>query len=284
MRKTLLHFITGCVTDHEARRFWRAFGNSEEEAEKFLQKVQKHYEQGNPVAETFKEITRKLFGLEKTPLDLTPEEIERLSNVVRDRTDEKVLEIQMVPELFNAPVPDPQEIEYKVADFYVKNKNRFDSSKDIDYDKESNTLNIKIKKRFLENLLRSLEVKDEFIKKINSDSYSDVPGLKQADKTYRIAMTDITDLEKGYNAGDLKKLVQVMNNNLSKQGATVSIDDIATPKDSTLVFRGDLDVLEAILHKAFREKQNNSSAFFPLQFDNSARIDQVIKRLRDQNG
>lgn len=282
MKKTLLHFITGCVTRHEARRFWRALGDSEQEAKEFIQKIQKSYEPGSHLGGFFKHLTKKLFGLEKSPFDLSPEELARLTKVIDNRIDEIQIRLKLVKELFDTQ-PDPQEVAYKVSDFYVHHKQNFVSAKDIDYDSEENILSIKTEKRLLERLLRKLGVKEEYIKKLIDGK--EIPGLKSGNaKKYEIPFRDITDAQKEYGTADLKTFEKVVNNVLKNSSASVSLRDESTPKDATLVFTGELQVLEDLLYRMFREQnktgEGKKHSFFPVYFENQVRIDKLIERLK----
>lgn len=284
MKKTLLDLITGCVTPREAKRFYRAMGGPDE-TQKFLEKVQKHYanKDKSNVPQFFDFLTRRLFGVEKSPLDLTPEEIERLSTVIEDRQDTLAYSIKLTPDVFTNPSADIYEdVKRMLPGIYTKHKMYFVNPHDLTLTppqgKEPAVLHIKSRKRIIKEALTHLGLKEDVVERILQGE--DLEDAKKQRERYRVDLTTVADADKlaELNPADLKKFQQVANAFFKKydDGGSLEVNKAETPMDAYIVYRGELDHLAELFYAARRDQ---GSKYFPLDLQSDARVQQIINNL-----
>lgn len=283
MKKTLLDFITGCVTPREARRFYRAMGGPDE-TQKFLEKVQKHYaDPKSAVKEHFKDLTKRLFGLEKTPLDLTPEELDRLGTVVEDRQDTLAYQVKLKPEYFDHDAQDLYSfVKQTLPAVYARYKTYFAAPQDLmltpPKEDQPAVLNIKSRKRIVKEALEMLRMKPDVVQKI-LEGASIENDIKKVGETFHVSFARVVDPEKlsKINPADLKKFAQVANGFLSKRGGgKLEIINEKTPADASFRYKGDLETLGELFYAARRD---GGGRFFPMDFPNDPVIDSLLKTL-----
>lgn len=281
MRKTFLDFITGCVNRTEARQFHRAVG-APDDTNNFINKVKKYYDAKETpgVKQNFQELTRKLFGVPKSPLDLTAPEIDRLTNVIRDRGSQVSLRIHIRPELFTSGTAlDDQQIQTIVKDFYLQNRTHFNSYKDLVYDPDDKMLLIQVRKNIAQRLFDKLGFNQQVTKQL-------LAGKQLPNKT-----TNMTDVSMGFGefypdiadikSFDLKQFEKAANQFLKRSGSSLTLYGEATPKDSGFKFRGDLEDLHNLFLRAF-----GNSQFYPLNeaFNHKGQIEDVMALIRKKAG
>lgn len=285
MKKTLLDFITGCVTPREARRFYRAMGGPDE-TQDFLEKVQRHYKEPkgikDGVKDYFADLTKRLFGLEKTPLDLTPEEIGRLSEIVEDRQDTVGYQIQLVGKNFDHEESDLYGFVKKMLPgLYEKYKQYFINPQDLmlipPKDGKPAVLNIRSRKRIVKEVLQALRVKPDVIENVLEGKSEE--EAKKHGETYRVDFSRVVEPEKlaSINPADLKKFGQVANTFLEKRdGGHITVENEKTPPDAYFTFKGDLEFLGELFYAARRD---DGGKYFPMDFPNDAVIESLLKTL-----
>lgn len=289
MKKTLLDYITGCVTPAEARRFQVALGA---DPNRFLRQVQRHYKKKDDkgIGNAFDKLTRKLFGIEKSPLDMSPEEIQRFTNVVQDREDMAALDVNLTSDLFasgSVPKDITTKVQRVIQNFYlgsqngVPNRTFFESPRDLMLMPQTDrtkppVLHIRTRKRIAQKFLELIGINREKIKEILSGKENE--GVKHLGHKYTVQFSSVSDLTQlgSLNKADFDKFAQVANKFLAKRGGgKVVVHNEQTPKDAYFEFTGNLELLEDIFHRTLRGEN-----FWPVKFDTMSRINTVLDKLK----
>lgn len=277
MRKTFLDFITGCVNPNEARQFTRVVG-APDDTGNFINKVKKYYDAKETpgVKKNFQDLTKKLFGVPKSPLELTAPEIDRLTNVIRDRGSQISLKIHLQPDLFvSGALPEDQQIQTIVKDFYLQNRTHFNSYKDLQYDPHEKNIHVQVRKNVAQKLFDKLGFKPEVTKQL-------MTGKELPNKTSRVQdvtvpfgefFPDIADVA----PHDLKQFEKSANQFLKRTGSSLQIYNEGTPKDSGFKFKGDLEDLHNLFLRSFSNAQ-----FYPLDkaWNHRGQIEDVMNLIR----
>lgn len=285
MAKTLLDFITGCVTQTEARRFYRAMAAppvqdqggpspQPDQTQQLIDGIRNIYKEPNsPLGQLYK----KLF--QKDPLDLTPTELTRLTQVVRDRQEDMDVKIELAPEFFNnGKIPQKERIARVIADYFQMNREHFDKAKDLQYDPDRYLLSIHTRKRLVSGFLKKLDMKSEIIRKIEKGL--PLPGVTHY-RTFRIPLNDqiiLPEKQGKVTTQELTGLTARMNQFLAAhKGGEVTLQNGSSPKDAALVFSGSLDILKKLFTAATDEKK------FPPLFFRAGQPEEFINELNKQN-
>lgn len=115
----------------------------------------------------FDKISEKLFGEKKGPLDMTPDELARLTRLTFDAKNDTSLEVTIQPEdlVEDAQGKDASDMKYIVDEFYNKNSRYFENPDAIDFDPETWTLHYKGRTRLAKKLLKEMGLREDVIKK-----------------------------------------------------------------------------------------------------------------------
>lgn len=272
MKKTLLHFLTSCVTESEAREFSRVIAD---DSQGLIDKINKFYNaKTNPgVKDKFQNLTKNLFGVPKSPLDLTAPELERFTEVIRDRESQASLRITLKPDFFeDGQLPDPQQIQTKVKDFYLHNRLHFNSYKDLSYDPSNQALSITVRKQIAQKLFDKLGIKPEVSKNLidGKDLPHKTTKMTKVKVPFEILVPTIGS-EKSY---DIKQFEKNANQFLKRSGSTVKVYNETTPQDSGFEFNGDLEALHDMFLRSF-----NNPNFRPLSFDHLGQVDAAMSQI-----
>jgi hypothetical protein len=284
MVKTLLDFITGCVTPSEARQFHVALGappiedqggpppHGPDPTQKLIDGIRNIYKEPNgPIGRLYK----KLF--QKDPLDLTPAELTRLTQVIKDRQEDMDIRIELSPDLFNSgKIPPKDRINRVIADFFQQNKQHFDRARDLQYEPERYMLTIHTRRRLVKAFLQKLDFKSDIIRKIEKGL--PLPGVTHQ-RTYTLPIQDLLNPQKqNVTSQELNQMVARMNAFLAAhKGGSVKLQNATTPKDAVFIFSGSLDVFKKLLTEAQDEKK------FPPLFVRPQTVDDIIHDLEKQN-
>jgi hypothetical protein len=114
----------------------------------------------------FKTITEKLFGKPKGPLDMTPDELARLTRLTYDAKNDTEISVSIQPEdlVEDAKGKSASDMKFIVDKFYNNNSRYFSSPDNIDFDEDSWTLTYKGRTRLAKKLLKEMGVSENVIK------------------------------------------------------------------------------------------------------------------------
>lgn len=115
----------------------------------------------------FENVSEKLFGEKKSPLDMTPDELARLTRLTFDAKDDSTIEVTIQPEDLeeDAQGKSASDMKFIVDSFYNKNSRYFAHPDNLDFDPDTWTLYYKGRTRLAKKLLKEMGVKEDVIKK-----------------------------------------------------------------------------------------------------------------------
>jgi hypothetical protein len=176
-RKTFLHYLTSSADPETTAKFQRIIADQADDFEKLIRDINEHDKKFNrkPGKDNFwnkiKSPWNEINKPEKSPLDLEPEELDRLLQVPRNSKDQIDFEFKLIAETMDPSLP-ATKIESEVALFWGEHKNLFDSAKDIMFDPKTLELHYSGDKKIAEDLLKKLKVKPKIIEDVLSGKYS----------------------------------------------------------------------------------------------------------------
>lgn len=170
------------------------------------------------------DLIRKAKGLDVDPLDLQPEELERVLRVERGAREEVTFNVQLLPEWFKVAdwvltpsTPEDQakketaakKIQKDVAVFYNKNKLEFDTPSALKFDEKDFKLAVtKVDTKLAEQLLYSIDIRPERIKEIldqGEKTQHDPGGAQEGEEDNLKLSIPVTDLGFGTDPVEIKK-------------------------------------------------------------------------------
>jgi len=240
-RNTLFHFLIGTASPESTAEFQRVLGGDQKD--KLLEKLIKNLDTHEAKQDKAKnnpsfwdKAADKIAGPRgKSPLDLDPAELERLTKVEKDPTEQIAFDLKLdTNAVEHALIPDV--IEKQVALFWKANKSFFDSQKQVEYDRDTNTLHFEGLKRLAQDLMKKFGVKDKVVKDVLLGKYE--PKIEKA----RISIS-IPLVELGMDADETNLALAAWLATKSLSGKTAHLNEA---KDA-LLFTGTENLLETLL-------------------------------------
>ena len=163
MNRTLLDYLLNRVDEADAREFQRVLGADKNQLFNWVSDIyggDKKKEQN-----FFDKVTEVLFGKRKSALDMTPEELDRLTRLSLTSKEVAEFELHIQPDMLSEEGREKssQDMEYVVNKFYLDNKLYFESPDDISFDPDTWTLEYKGRKRLAKKLLRLMGVQEKYV-------------------------------------------------------------------------------------------------------------------------
>ncbi len=240
MRKTVLDLLLGNVTEKEREAFARAMhpfskqdlfrmvradATASDLADDLMKKIQRKAQEDededsrgdgfthqNSWDQAFRKLTRKLFGLERAPLDLSDEELDRLTHVIRDKTEQVSKQLKVTDRDFGHITP--QEIKTKIRTFYANNRLMFNEPTDIGYDEARKEIHIESRHNVVVKFFEYLGLTDERIEQImeGTDFTQDTKIEKD------LILSDFGRKKKMPSEAECRRFVDHINTNLGRNG------------------------------------------------------------------
>ena len=163
--------MVGSADPQSTRAFQRVLAKEPSETDRKMDQLIKKIEKHDKTIQEpsgFRKLLEKGMGrkTEKSPLDLEPDELERLLKVKRDPSNQLKFDIKVDTDKLLTP-RDPIDIEKKVALFYQNNRLRFDSPNDLKFEPASLKLHYEGPEDISKDLLQTaIGFKEDEAKKI----------------------------------------------------------------------------------------------------------------------
>jgi hypothetical protein len=171
---TFFHYLMGAADSESQEAFERIFAadgdNRDQLMDKLIQRVTQHEEkkkrqENNPTF--WDKAARKLGGpLEKSPLDLEPEELNRLTQVQRDPENQIEFELPLLDSSFEGQRLTDKMLSNKCDLFRKAHEDDFDSDKNLRVDTEKGVLFYKGKKDLAKKFLENIKTKKDVIQEL----------------------------------------------------------------------------------------------------------------------
>ena len=168
---TFFHFILGVADTESRKKFEQILADQGDHRnkmmDKMIQRISQHEERKNRQQDSptfFDKVARKLGGpLEKSPLDLEPEEFERLTKVQRDPDNQLEFELPLLDSSFKSPPVAPEKVDEAYKAFIKANNMDFDQDKNLKVDLKKKVLFYRGKKTLAKKFLVQIGVKPQII-------------------------------------------------------------------------------------------------------------------------
>jgi hypothetical protein len=184
MRVTLFDFLMQRTSPESEREFHRILAAGDT----WIFDTLNTYYNGD--IKKFEDVSEGLFGKRKGPLEMTPEELERISRLTFEAKEGVEVEVQIQPEdlVDDAKSKTSSDMKYIVDNFYLKNERYFANPSDIDFEEDTWTLHYKGRQRLLKKLLKEMGIRDDVIKQT-------VGAKKAKSLNLTIPVEDIVDTD-----------------------------------------------------------------------------------------
>jgi hypothetical protein len=261
-RNTFFHFLLGTASPESTAEFQRILAGDQKD--NLLKKLIKNLDMHEQKQEKFKnnpsfwdKTAEKIAGPRpKSPLDLDPTELERLTKVERDPSEQIAFDLKLDNNAVeHALIPDV--VEKQVALLWQANKSFFDSQKQIEYDRETNTLHFEGLKRLAQELMKKLAVKPDVVKDVLRGKYE--PKIEKARLSISLPLVEL-----GMDADETNQALAAWLATKNLTGKTAHLNEA---KDA-LLFTGTENLLETLL----------STRGLGL---NQMQMDRILKRLSE---